>query len=200
MSDHIIFLCFIIAGVIPFALEMRRLYYGQQAFSWPTAEAKLLDCSLESRKVMTKGGYRTYWAVTVSYSFSVNGYKFQRDLVSFDYESSTERDYHEAIYSKLHSAERVIVRYQPGNPWRAVLAPGVAPRRFQVLTALGLYLFLFGMLGLSSIIYPSRAQLGLCFIILVLIVLSHFIVLIVMDIFTTKMIDSTLIKRIQVVS
>lgn len=132
----------IIFGVIVISYAMRKIYYGRQAFSWPSAVGKMLTCSLESKK----DRHGTFWKVKVLYSYPVAGYTFQCDRISFNYEGNYVQSYHEAIYNKLQlPAAQIMVRYQPSNPWMATLAPGIDTETY-FLTACGIWLFLLGLL------------------------------------------------------
>ena len=179
----------LILGGILIRCGIRNIYYGRQAFSWPSVAGKLLICSLESKK----NRYGTSWKMKVLYSYSVEGCTFQCDRISFDYAGNNVQSYHKAIYNKLQRpTAQIMVRYQPSNPRRATLVPGIG-RETSFLTTYGIWFFLLGLL----MFYPSLLKCGSIWLfVFFLIPVALFMTGLYYHLFGT---DSKLLSRIQIV-
>ena len=103
-------------------------YRGRQALSWPAVEGRIVECRLEQNR-----GEDDTWEVKVRFSYSVAGQPFEGQRVAFGYTGSSNLEEHKALFTKLQSGSRVMVRYQPGAPSDSVLAGGSNRSTFFIL-------------------------------------------------------------------
>jgi hypothetical protein len=93
---------------------------GERSRNWPTAPGIVTESYVQSDRSLTGRRQRSRWA-RIIYRYPVNGTFYTNDVISygmglFDNEYTQVR-----VYAQ---GSRVEVRYDPGNPARAVLEPG----------------------------------------------------------------------------
>jgi len=93
---------------------------GERSRTWPTAPGIVTESEVQSNSNVAGRRNRSRWARIV-YRYPVNGTFYTNDLVSYG-KGLFENEYTQVrLYAQ---GSRVEVRYDPGNPARAVLDPG----------------------------------------------------------------------------
>ena len=95
----------------------------------------------------------TQYEVLVTYSYHVAGRRYENDVLAFGYEASIDDRSHREILSKLKSADKVVVRYDPDSPQNSVLSYGMH-RSIRVKLAGGL-LFIIAAIGMAYIMFAG---------------------------------------------
>jgi hypothetical protein len=91
------------------------------AGSWPTTEGSLTRSFVNE----IYGSDITTYEARVEYSYSVDGVRYSGDRIAFGYTPSSERKVHQEIADRVIGAKKIVVRYDPGDASRAVLAYGI---------------------------------------------------------------------------
>ena len=113
-------LVFVGAGVILLVFGVYMGVQGERSRNWPTAPGIVTESYVQSSRSLTDRRQRSSSA-RITYRYPVNGTFYTNDVISygkglFDNEYTQVR-----VYAQ---GSRVEVRYDPGNPARAVLDPG----------------------------------------------------------------------------
>ena len=93
---------------------------GERSRNWPIAPGIITESSMQSNYSPTGRRGRSRSA-RITYRYPVNGKFYNNDVISYG------KDFFENDYTQLRlysQGSRVEVRYDPGNPARAVLDPG----------------------------------------------------------------------------
>lgn len=106
-------LSFSLAGLLVWLSAMRMVRKSRAIADWPTVEARLTGCELQ-----TKGESSSQ--VLVSYHYEVQGREYDGDKIHPEYFPSAG-DCHQALYDRLQGAEVVEVYYNESNPSEAYL-------------------------------------------------------------------------------
>lgn len=99
-------------GVLAVSLWMR--YLNRKAASWPGAEGKIVESTLE-RDAHDAGS-----SVLIAYTFCVGERTFRSSCVSFTAKSD-RLPAKEKLVAKYPVGQRVVVYFDPTNPQRSVL-------------------------------------------------------------------------------
>lgn len=100
------------AGIFLLSAGIRQIRTGLAARNWPTADARLEKCEIESRFADHCVVYR----VAVKYSYAVAGVRYAGDTLAVGYGGSSDRSPHEAARREVLGLERFTVRYDPARP------------------------------------------------------------------------------------
>jgi hypothetical protein len=116
--EHPLAMAGIGAVLLVFGLYMA--VQGERSRNWPTAPGIVTESYMQSNRSLTDRRQRSSSA-RITYRYPVNGTFYTNDVISygkglFDNEYTQVR-----VYAQ---GSRVEVRYDPGNPARAVLDPG----------------------------------------------------------------------------
>lgn len=111
------------------------IYDGFDSHSWPSVDGEVVDARVESRRI--PGSTREEYDHYFEYIFSVDGKKYSSGRLNF---FSVSGDPSEGV-EKYEMGQKVQVYYDPNDPSRAVLEPGL-PGIF-VWLALGFGIILF---------------------------------------------------------
>jgi len=94
---------------------------ARAAQNWSTVEVSVESCRLAENSDSDGSSY----TVEVAYRYTVDGRPYRGTRLAFGYGGSSGRAAHQAIADRLMQARTVVVRYDPFDPARAVLACGV---------------------------------------------------------------------------
>ena len=113
---------------------------GERSRNWPTAPGIITESSLQ-RNYSLNGRPKRSQSVRITYRYPVNGTFYTNDVISYG------KDFFDNEYTQVRvyaQGSRVEVRYDPGNPARAVLEPGagLAPV-LAVLAGVGCFSYAF---------------------------------------------------------
>lgn len=118
-----------------FCVSARNVFLGRVCRSWPVVKGRVLDARTRSA---LKAPWRATTAVyeSVRYTYSVDGKAYDGDNLT--YASSTFDEstlpYAATLHMQRYRRDTVVeVHYDPKNPGRSVLEPGVTP--FNVFAA-----------------------------------------------------------------
>jgi hypothetical protein len=100
------------AGILILSAGIRQIRTGFAARSWPSTDARLEKCRVESRS--TNGGLAYH--VAVKYSYALAGVTYTGDTLAIGYNGSSDRAAHESFRNDLLALERFTVRYDPAHP------------------------------------------------------------------------------------
>ena len=108
-----------VAGIACLGKGIRAVQNARRAASWPTTVGNLIHCELLETK---PDGDPALWRVRVCYRYRIADRDYQGSEIAYGYDSSRSREEHQALFDKLRSAERIVVRYDPIRPETAVLS------------------------------------------------------------------------------
>jgi hypothetical protein len=97
------------------------LYQSIATKKWITTTGTLQDVRL-----VRESGAKSVnlYRVNVKYIYLVKSVPYQRNSLSYGYSASNDYDGHSKIYSKLKSAKKVEVRFNPANHNQSTLSYG----------------------------------------------------------------------------
>ena len=107
-------------GVVLLVFGLYMAVQGERSRNWPTAPGIITESEVQSSRSLT-GRRRRFRSVHITYRYPVNGTFYTNDVISYG------KDFFENEYTQVRlysQGSRVEVRYDPGNPARAVLDPG----------------------------------------------------------------------------
>lgn len=91
--------------------------------SWPTVQGRRDKVSFEER-LPQKWTQSIHYSVKIRYSYTVNGKHYRRSCIAIGYDGSYNEEAERGLFTKLQSATRVTVRYDPADPKRSCLTIG----------------------------------------------------------------------------
>lgn len=100
------------AGILILTAGVRQIRTGLAARSWPTVDARLEKCEVESRYASSTRAYH----VAVKYRYSIAGVHYVGDTVAIGYGGSSARRPHEDARRDILGLKRFTVRYDPAHP------------------------------------------------------------------------------------
>ena len=131
LAKNILAAVFVLVGFVVVIVGLWNIVLGAKSKNWPRATAKILSSEVERHRT-SKGG--TTYGAEIHYEYHVNGIKYANNKLSFgDYQSGSPSRA-QRIENKYPEGQQFSVFYDPANPERAVLEPGV--RWMQVLVVL----------------------------------------------------------------
>lgn len=145
----IIFGVFMAAGVGILVFAVWSIVKSTAAAKWPVAKGRILSAEMkESISTSSEGKQSTTYGVEVDYRYEVDGRPYSGNRIAFGYAHTSERETHQFILNKLHSADLVEVRYSPENHQVSTLSYGFN-RSLKLTLAFGfVWLSLVGSIGL----------------------------------------------------
>ena len=120
---------FLCGGILFSIIGIWYLAQARQTLDWPSVEGKVLSSSVLARQSSrrqvgeTSGGVSFY--PRVRFEYSVAGVSYQGDQVSVGEVGRAFRTSAEAVSGKYRPGQGVTVFYDPLQPGRSVLEPGV---------------------------------------------------------------------------
>ncbi len=112
---------FFAVGFAILGYGIRSLILSNTAKTWPTAEGHVETCKVTE----SSDSDGTTYQVEVQYNYEVAGIRYTGNRIAFGYVGSSGRAAHQEIADRLSAAKTVRVRYDPANPWQAVLSYGL---------------------------------------------------------------------------
>ncbi len=124
------------------------LWRGDASRSWPATDGRIVSSDIKISRTI---GYYTpsssVYLPHIRYEYSAGGRTYTADRFAFGAKGFTQRDEAERVVERYPVGERVLVHYDPRNPRRVVLEPGVNSRpAIKRVSGLGLLLVLIGVL------------------------------------------------------
>lgn len=128
--------------------------------SWYSVKAELVSAKIDSyRKRNDNGGYTTMYKVVASYRYQINGQSYLGKRPSVDTGSSSERDDHYALLSRLKQEQarngQIGIWYDPANPSESVYDRSLNWRMIIMISAFCSVFMLIGG-GIMGYIFVSR--------------------------------------------
>jgi hypothetical protein len=120
------------------------LQNAKASSSWPTAQGNVISSDV-SYSSNADGGES--YSPEVIYQYTVNDQHYESHTIKFGENSYSSRRKAEGIASSYPVGKEVTVYYDPQNPERSVLEPGVSGGSYIVL-GIGV---LFGLIGLVAV-------------------------------------------------
>jgi hypothetical protein len=111
---------FYLAGFGLLGFGLWSAYRSTESADWPTA-----DCTLSKLVLDERHDDGVIYQVQVEYSYTVAGNVYNGSRVAFGYGGSSNREPHDAIYTKLKNAKTISVRYNPADPATSTLSFGI---------------------------------------------------------------------------
>jgi len=100
--------------------------HGHLSRNWPTVNGKVVDSGVESSvETGTHGVLHTSCRPMIKYEYEVSGVSHAGNNWAFHTLWSTDTAWAESIIQKYPTGSQVTVYYDPANPDRSVLEPGV---------------------------------------------------------------------------
>jgi hypothetical protein len=100
------------AGILILSAGIRQIRTGFAARNWPSTDARLEKCKVESRSA----GEGVAYHLAVKYSYALAGVTYTGDTLAIGYNGSSDRAAHESFRNDLLALERFTVRYDPAHP------------------------------------------------------------------------------------
>lgn len=135
-------------------LFLKPFLEGTAAKSWPTAEGTVISAYTEERRSSKIGDTRRDLDMSkdvVVYRYTVNNKDYKGARIGVFTDWSVTAGLRPDRLRRYPEGATPLVHYNPQNPERAVLEPGMGPDRFIPYTLLGLGGF-FTMVGFASVI------------------------------------------------
>ncbi len=118
LTIGIFFIGFLVLGLITLGAGLDVLWKSHQANTWPIVQGTVLDRKLVKYDVSNI----TFHEVKVSYTYSVEGTRYESDSFAFGYRGSSDFEVHQKIFAELYPGKPIRVRYNSSKPNEAVLA------------------------------------------------------------------------------
>lgn len=100
------------AGIVILTAGVQQIRTGLAARNWPSVDARLEKCEVVSRSASNTRAYH----VSVKYSYTIGGVRYEGDTLAIGYGGSSSRRPHEDARREVLSLERFTVRYDPAHP------------------------------------------------------------------------------------
>lgn len=124
-------------GCLVLGFLVRGLAPGLASRNWPSTTGRVITARYQ---VLGRGSHRSYHA-DASYRFMVDGVERRGNKVAFGYQAGEPAI--RALVEGLEPGDTVAVYYDPANPQRSVLYPGVEAERVWLLP-IGMLMFAMG--------------------------------------------------------
>ena len=143
---------FLIVGVLLGGFLLWQLIKGMKAKNWPTAQGRVIDSRVSTSVSYDDDGDRsTTYGAEISYSYDIDGYEYRGNRRSFADYSSSNRRRAEKIIARFAPGVDVPVYYNPEDPEKSVLEPGINVVSVLFLLLPGIFLVI-GVLGLLGVL------------------------------------------------
>lgn len=139
----------------------RVLFRAKESMTWPTADGRIVDCSIAYRQVAREGSIPY---LNLEYVFTVGGKRHYGDTLMFvGHDFSSFSDKKETV-NKYPKDEAVRVRYLAADPDICVLEPGIHPQAllypagglFFIVAAIVLPILVARMMNQSHVEPPNK--------------------------------------------
>jgi hypothetical protein len=148
MRESIIFSLFGLVGAILLAWACQLIFFGLESETWPIADGVIIasraDTNISSEP--SSRGVSFTDRADIAYQYTVDNQKMAGSAISFSYFYSSSNDEETSKFvRKYPRGKKVAVHYDPMDPHRAVLEPGIGWSNF-ILLAIGASLAFVGAL------------------------------------------------------
>ncbi|MEO7352947.1 MAG: DUF3592 domain-containing protein [Gemmatimonadales bacterium] len=126
-----------LVGTVLLVTSTRRLRLGAGSRGWPSVDGIILDVRRGPAWVPAYLVYRRWRGLTVRYRYSVAGVTYESTTVGVHQKLDTPPEYRKSDRVRYHNGQRVVVRYDPLRPGRAVLEPGTSYRDIVIIVVVG---------------------------------------------------------------
>jgi hypothetical protein len=125
---RLVSLAFLFIGVVSLILGILAVSRGRSSRSWPTVDGAIVASTLEvsSRRNPQRGTHRDLYSARVEYAYEVEGRPYSGRTVRYGVPATTDRAAAQQTLGRYSAGAPVQVYYDPRDPSRAVLEPGVA--------------------------------------------------------------------------
>lgn len=154
--------CLTSAGLMALflALGLGLMYWGwnvlgnaRESVGWPTAPGMVVSAELDHSE-NTEGG--DSWSPEISYRYLAANQERTSYAIKFGENSYSDRDDAEEILARYPVGQPVLVYYDPADPERSVLEPGVTAGSYIILGTGGLFVVitvLVGIVGMINVLF-----------------------------------------------
>jgi hypothetical protein len=115
-----------------------RLWKAARTRSWPTAQGTILDATVAKRDAMPPDRDEdpdpsrprppeTLYRAVVTYSYRVSGRTFTSDRLTLEEVETSSESHARKLSERYTPGAPVTVHYDPADPTRAILLPGIRP-------------------------------------------------------------------------
>ncbi|CAN5429313.1 hypothetical protein BH10PLA2_BH10PLA2_33050 [soil metagenome] len=111
------FVPFLLVGAVALLLGGRNAWLAQECLTWPSISGVIVASEIEAHDEMT--------AAKIRYEYVVEGKILEGRAVSFGDVGSSDSSHAQAIVKKYPVGTQVSIFYEPSNPTRSVLEPGL---------------------------------------------------------------------------
>lgn len=115
-------LVFMVAGGFIFPIGYQELKNAQDSLDWPTTYGVIILS--EVKEIKDEGS--TTFSANVRYKYSIGEKPYSSDQVSFGQYSSSDSEYAWSIIHRYSTGQKVKVYFNPADPNKSVLEPGVS--------------------------------------------------------------------------
>ena len=136
-------LIFVVVGAIVLFFGVRGLIRANASVDWPTAQGKVIACSVES----SSDDDGTTYHAEILYEFSVDGTTFNGNRVAYGDYGSSSPSHARSIVNRYPKGKSVTVCYMPEDPEECLLEPGLKAQSW-FPPGFGLIFFVIGSLML----------------------------------------------------
>ena len=126
--------------------------------SWPAADGEVVKSAvvLDSSRIRG-GGYNVTYRADINYRYVVNSKAYESNVFTFGVPHSfANRAEADAEVARLAVGRHVEVRYDPDDPARSCLQPGVVPETLRLLAWMAGAFTLAGVVSILSGILSRR--------------------------------------------
>ena len=159
MTSEVIAAMFLIplnlVGLAVMGFGLRDVYRGWKTTSFERAPGKLIDAEVKTTVRRNSKSSRTVHQVELTYAYHAGGRPCEGTVVASSYSPTPNRHDHERLLQWLQSTPQFNVFYDPLNPEKCVLVPGVDRGMFSLIALSGLLLSI--TLGITAIFYLISA-------------------------------------------
>jgi hypothetical protein len=120
------------------------LHNARASAAWPTSAGRITESTLDHS---TDAEGSDSYSPKITYTYSVNNLFYDSGTIKFGENSYSSQRKAQEILSHYPVGQSVTVYYEPDNPGKAVLEPGVSAGSYIVL-AIGIFFVLIALLPL----------------------------------------------------
>lgn len=135
---------FLFVGLAVLIVAIRNVRRVAESKRWPRTRGTVTDARIEHNR--KSKGWRQYWPA-ITYSYSVRGTTFLSTAIQLVSHAAYSEAEATEVVEQYHAGKTVSVYYDPRDPKRSVLEPGVMGSAYGIV-ALGIAILFFGGIAL----------------------------------------------------
>lgn len=116
---------FNLAGLVIIGFGIRTLVRAWRTTTWQKTTARLLEASVEETVQTSNKRNRLAYEVQVKYEYDAGGRPLNGTTIAHSYMATHQRDQHDQLLETLKSIPHLTVYYDPLEPEKCTLVPGV---------------------------------------------------------------------------